>query len=407
MKFKRQKGVYLVISLCLAMVLGSSLAGCGPAKQEQVAPIKIGISHDITGVMAPEGRSNKDGAILAIEEWNEKGGVNGRPIEYIFRNNGGDPVRAAASVKLFAEMGCVAVLGGSYSTNGIAEMKVLSQHQIPMIGGCAALANFEAGIGPDGKEYFFSGVGSDPYLSRPHLEAAVHLGAKKIAILYLNVAWPRDLKDLELEWIEKEYGPKYGIECVGTVEADVKATDLSVEAEKIKAMNPDFVSTIVYTGTTIAWARALADLNWHPPSFNYFSAAYAAWQKADDKTMYYNFYGNDYITELRPEVVAKRQQFVERFGYEPVSHWATGYDGANLILTAIEEVGDDPVAIRDWLAREAYGTPVMSGKEGAVCSFKDEETTWIGRTGYFYSMFDGMDYGMAYIDKDGKLNYWQ
>jgi len=407
MKTKRTKGVYLVVGLCVVLALGLSLFGCAPAPTKGVTPIKLGISQDITGVMATEGRSQADGAILAVEEWNEKGGVNGRPIEYIFRNNGGDPVRASASVKLMAEMGCVAAHGGAYSTNGIAEMKVLGAKQIPMTGGCAALANFENGVGPDGKQYFFSGVGSDPYLSRPHLEAAVHFGAKKIAILYLNVAWPRDLKDLELEWIEKEYGPKNGIECVGMVEADVKAADLSVEALKIKAMNPDFVSTIVYTGTTIAWSRALAELDWHPLSFNYFSAPYAAWMGAEDKTAYYNFCGNDYITELRPEVVAKRNEFVERFGYDPVSHWATGYDCFNLILTAIENVGDDPIAIRDWLAEESYGESMMSGKKGAVCSFKDEETTWIGKTGYWYSLFDGLNYGMAYIDEAGKLNYWQ
>ena len=97
-------------------------------------------------------------------------------------------------------------------------------------------------------------------------------------------------------------------------------------------MNPDFVSTILYTGTTIAWLRAITELDWHPPSFNYFSAAYAVWMGEEDKSLMYNFCGNDYTTELRADTMAKKQEFEERFGYVPVSHWVTGYDCFNLIL---------------------------------------------------------------------------
>lgn len=403
----KAKGIYLVIGLCIVLALGLSLLGCAPAEKE-VVPIRIGISQDITGVMAPEGRSQGDGAIMAIEEWNARGGIGGRMIEYIFRNNGGDPVRASASCKLFIEMGCVAVHGGSYSTNAIAEMKVLGPAQIPMTGGAAATAIFE-NIGPDGKVYYFSGVGADPYLSRGYLEMAALKGAKRIAILYLNVAWPKDLKELVLEWIETEYGPEYGMECVGLVEADVKATDLSLEARKIKAMNPDIVFTVVYTGTTIAWQRALTDLDWHPLSANYFSAAYSAWMGEEDKSLYYNFSGHNYTSALRADTMAKEREFVDRFGYEPVSHWVTGYDCMTLILTAIEEVGDDPIAIRDWLATEAYGKPVLCGPVGNTCKFSHEyqTRTFIGKTGSWYSMYEGADYGMVSVTKDGELEFYQ
>jgi branched-chain amino acid transport system substrate-binding protein len=365
--------------------------------------ILIGISHDITGIMAPEGRSQSDGYILAIEEWNKKGGINGQKIEYIFRNNGGDPVRATGSAKIFVKEGVSAVYGGSYSTAGIAEMKVLAPAQIPMIGGCAALANFRKG--PDGKVYFFSAVGGDPALGRAGVAWAAWAGHKKIAILHLNVAWPRDIRDIQLAWIKKEYGPKYGIKCIKTIEADVKANDLTPQAATLKALNPDAVICNIYTGTTAALVRAFSDLDYHPQWTNYWSAGEAIRMKSDPKLLF-NHVGYSYTSGLRQDTMTKKKDFIKRFGYEPVAQWVAGYDAANLTLRAIKEVGADPKAIRDWLATKSYGLPVLSGKMGKTCSFRDVEETWLNKTATWYSLYQGTDYAFVRVDKGGNLHWF-
>jgi branched-chain amino acid transport system substrate-binding protein len=391
------------IALVLALVMGASLCLWEPSPVAAADRILLGISQDITGVMAPEGRSQSDGYILAVEEWNKKGGINGQKIEYMFRNHGGDPVRASGSCKIFVDEKVCAAYGGSYSTACIAEMKVLAPAQIPMLGGAAALANFQTG--PDGKVYYFAGVGADWSLGRAGLAWAAWAKHKKIAILNLNVAWPRDLRDVQLEWIKKEYGPKYGIECIKTIEADVKATDLTPQAAEIKALNPDAVICNIYTGATSALARAFASLDYYPPWANYFSAAEALILTGDPK-LYYNHVGYAYASGIREDTVAKRKQFVERFGYEPNSQWVVGYDSANLTLMAIKDVGCNPIAIRDWLATKAYGIPMLAGKKGKTCQYKEEATTWLGKTGTWYSHFEGTDYAFVRVDKEGKLHYF-
>ena len=257
---KRVSGFFLfvLIAACGILVFSQMEAD---AKQ-----ILIGINEDITGLMAPQGRASVDGCTLAVEEWNKKGGVKGQKVEFDFRNHGADPVRATANAKIFRDAGACAVFGGIWSTGAIAEMKILAPAKIPMIGAGASTAIFHESIGPDGKGYYFSCNGTDSTFARAYLDILAGRGYKKIAILTLNLAWPRDLTSIAKEWVQKEYGPKNGMSVLGVVEADVNATDLGVQVNQLKGLNPDAVIACAYTATSVALSRALAEANWNPIS---------------------------------------------------------------------------------------------------------------------------------------------
>jgi branched-chain amino acid transport system substrate-binding protein len=392
------------VSVVFAFVM---LAICGVLaflSTEANAKILIGINEDITGLMAPQGRASVDGCTLAIEEWNKKGGIKGEKIEFDFRNHGADPVRATANAKMFKEMGACAVFGGIWSTGAIAEIKMLAPAKIPMIGAGAATAIFHESIGPDGKGYYFSCNGTDSTFARAYLDILVGRGFKKIAILTLNIAWPRDLTSITKEWVQREYGPKQGVSIVGTVEADVNATDLSVQTRQLKALNPDAVVACVYTQNSQALARAFSDANWNPPWSTLWSLTEPAWMTGERK-LFYNAHGISWHDGMKEEYLAKKKEFVARFGYEPVSHWITAYDSMNLLFSAIEEVGPNPTEIRDWLATKAYGRRMLHGPPGKVCKFRHVEETWLGKKGVYYSMFDGTDFARIWVDKEGNLDW--
>jgi len=368
------------------------------------AKMLIGINEDITGLMAPQGRASVDGCTLAIEEWNKKGGIKGQKIEFDFRNHGADPVRATANAKIFKDAGACVVFGGIWSTGAIAEIKVLAPAKIPMIGAGAATAIFHESIGPDGKGYYFSCNGTDSTFARAYLDILASRGYKKIAILTLNVAWPRDLTAIAKEWVQKEYGPKQGVSIVGTIEADVNAADFSVQTNQLKALNPDAVIACVYTANSQTLVRAFADAKWNPPWSTLWSLTEPAWMTGERK-LFFNAHGISWHDGTREDYLAKKREFMTRFGYEPVSHWITAYDSMNLILSAIEEVGPNPTEIRDWLATKAYGRRMLHGPPGKVCKFRHVEETWLGKKGVYYSMFDGTDFARIWVDQEGKLDW--
>lgn len=72
-----------------ALALAWALTGCAPPE-----PIRIGLLAGLSDRGSDFGESVRNGVILAIEQQNEAGGINGRKIELIVRDDGQDKVKA-------------------------------------------------------------------------------------------------------------------------------------------------------------------------------------------------------------------------------------------------------------------------------------------------------------------------
>ena len=72
-----------------ALVLILGLVGCGPAE-----PIKIGLLAGLSDRGSDFGESVRNGVILAVEQQNLAGGINGRKIELLVRDDGQDKDKA-------------------------------------------------------------------------------------------------------------------------------------------------------------------------------------------------------------------------------------------------------------------------------------------------------------------------
>ncbi len=97
-------------------------------------PIEIGLSNTLTGMASSAGAQSRNGVMLAVEEANSKGGVNGRPIKLLIRDDKGDP-REAVRVDLeLIDLGVVAILGHFLSTPALAAVPLMNEKDILMIG---------------------------------------------------------------------------------------------------------------------------------------------------------------------------------------------------------------------------------------------------------------------------------
>ena len=118
------KPVWLTAA-CLATLL---LIACGPQE-----PIRIGFIGELTGNSADLGEAGRNGAMLAIEQANQSGGINGRPIELLARDTGSTPATAINSAKELLDARVVAVIGTMTSGMTSALLPVHQAAQVVLL----------------------------------------------------------------------------------------------------------------------------------------------------------------------------------------------------------------------------------------------------------------------------------
>jgi branched-chain amino acid transport system substrate-binding protein len=124
-------------------VLGGMAAGAGlmaaglPARfasAQSAEPIRLGFQLHRTGIGAAYGRWYERTAQAALKVLNDAGGINGRPVEIIFEDDGTDPRRGAEVVeKLATQSQCDVVFGPLFSHVVIGSAPAAAEQHVPYL----------------------------------------------------------------------------------------------------------------------------------------------------------------------------------------------------------------------------------------------------------------------------------
>lgn len=101
------------------------------AKKEDT--IKIGVVGPMTGDQSKMGIDMKNGASLAVKEWNQKGGLLDKKIELLVEDDQHDPKQAVSVANKLVNAGAVGIAGHFNSSASIPASTVYSKAKIPMI----------------------------------------------------------------------------------------------------------------------------------------------------------------------------------------------------------------------------------------------------------------------------------
>lgn len=104
----------------LSHLLLSCLLLAGLGNLAQAESIKIGLNYPRTGNYKDEGLELRRGALLAVDEINQAGGVLGKPLELLSKNTSSQADKAASNVDYFANRDARMVFGGATSEEAIA-----------------------------------------------------------------------------------------------------------------------------------------------------------------------------------------------------------------------------------------------------------------------------------------------
>jgi branched-chain amino acid transport system substrate-binding protein len=96
--------------------------------------ILVGEYGSLTGNQATFGQSTHNGIIMAFDEINAKGGINGRRIKVLTEDDQSKQEEAANAVtKLISQQSVVAILGEVASSASLAAAPICQSNKVPMI----------------------------------------------------------------------------------------------------------------------------------------------------------------------------------------------------------------------------------------------------------------------------------
>ncbi|MDP4146280.1 MAG: ABC transporter substrate-binding protein [Bacillota bacterium] len=314
------------------MVASMTLAGCGNSASNS-SEIKIGAVLPLTGDVSAMGQSCKNAIQMAASEVNDKGGINGKKVTFVFEDDENKPPNAAnVTQKLIDEEKVVGIVGSYSSKCDISMGPIATQNKIPMVG-----LGTNPKVTVDGGEYVFRASFNDTFQGTTLAKVATEdLHAKTAAMLYdVGNDYCKGLSQYFKENFEK-----LGGKVIASETYNVGEQDFNAQLTKIKGLNPDVILLPDYyntVGVIAKQARALgikATLiggdGWDSPDL--FKIA----GDAVNGSYFSNFFSAD---DTSPEVVAYRKAYEAKYKEVPDAISGMAYNAAKIMMNAIQKAG--------------------------------------------------------------------
>ena len=125
--FKPLHKLVLLITLLLIVLSSQMLMA-----QDQ-EPVRIAIAVAQTGTASLFGQEQVIGAQLAVDYFNEQGGINGRPIELVLQDAGTDEAGAISAFNTLIASDVVGIVGPTLSQQGFASLPLAEEAGIPVL----------------------------------------------------------------------------------------------------------------------------------------------------------------------------------------------------------------------------------------------------------------------------------
>ncbi len=191
----------------------------GAAPNETGAPtpssenrLVIGLDADMSSGSAKAGEALRRGIVLALDEINSNGGLQGKKVQLEIRDHRGNPDRGVDNLIEFSEMpNLLAVVGGIHTPVALKELPVIHEREIiylgPWAAGTPVVSN---GYDPN---YVFRVSVRDEYAGGFLVDQACQRNLTKIGLLLERTGWGRSnekaitnalkergLKPLDIQW---------------------------------------------------------------------------------------------------------------------------------------------------------------------------------------------------------------
>jgi branched-chain amino acid transport system substrate-binding protein len=234
-----------------------ALAAAAPAPAQGPEPYRVGMTAAITGRFSAGYAPTYEAYRVYFKRVNDAGGVNGHPVEITYEDDRGEPQRAAAAAKKFAESSLL-MINASISATYKPVMTESETSKVPLLfgGGVCPREAFP----PAHPLIFCSTSFGSKWDSRMALSFIKEQPAgKKVKIGFAAQDIP--LSRVELEFAE-QHARELGFETIPVVVVPGTASDFTPFAQKLKEADATWVFSWAPWGVEIGVFEALQRLGW-------------------------------------------------------------------------------------------------------------------------------------------------
>ncbi len=319
--------------------------------------ILVGEYGSMTGAQATFGQSTHNGIMMAADEVNAAGGINGRKIKVLSEDDQSKQEEAANAVtKLISQNSVIAVLGEVASSSSIAAAPICQSNKVPMI----TPSSTNDAVTKKG-DYIFRMCYTDSYQG----EALGNYVARDMKVKRAAV-----LTDVKSDYstglaavFEKTFKSQGG-QIVGHQSYANGDSDFRSQLTSLKGTNPDILFVPGYYTDIGQIAAQARDLGMKQPLVGGDGWESPKLIEIGGKALEGSYYSNHYFYgDPAPNVRTFVEKYKQRYGVNPDALAALGYDTMKVLADAMKRAPKlDGPTLRDAIA----ATKNFSGVTGNI-----------------------------------------
>jgi branched-chain amino acid transport system substrate-binding protein len=331
--YRRRAALAIPLIGALALTLAAGCKAPGSDDKDTAGggsgPIKIAVADAQSGQLSSLGAWELKGAKLAIQQWNAKGGVNGRQIELKVYDSQGDPTTGTNLARKIAAEGNIAMLGTAESAVTIAMAPILRSESIPNI-----TSGQSPGLVAVGSPFLFlNGPTSTTYDETLAKYIVDTQGIKSIAMITNNGSYGKGEHDAFLKALSTR-----GVKPVDDQVVTADQKDFSAALTTLRSKNPKLIflgAEEVESGLIVKQARDLGitvPFAGAAPQGTPVFLDTAGAKNAEGTIVSSPYLSND--TSAASKQFAT--DYKAAYGEDAELHGAKAYDGTQILLTALK-----------------------------------------------------------------------
>lgn len=301
-------------------------------------PIRIGLSGPFSGGSAPMGESMRNGVRLAVDEINSIGGIHGRPIEVIERDDQANNELGARIADELTQMKVTATIGIVNTGVGLASIDHYQKSKIPLI--------VAVSTGPALTRKFAPPASSGNFIFRvsPTLDLEARIIAADLKRRGLmRVALMTDITPYGESGLQafSEQARLSGLDVVAQLRFKIGETDMSGLLQRARSAGATAVVGWGIGPELAQIARGMQAINWRVPLLGSWTLSMrnfidAAGPSGEGALMPQTFIQDAGSTAKNSFLLAYRRSFKTDLIPSPMSA-AQGYDGMHLLALAMRQ----------------------------------------------------------------------